>query len=243
MNSNTETLGSIRRLLAVGGLAVAGAVALTGCGILEEAASDDTATDEVNSEQFDAVADAAAGDCLPEPPVGGATDTFAIECDSAEAFWTLTAIEADPGITAEADGTIADPTPIYELCGDEVGANIPGASWTDWNMVYDQTSGNVDYLFCLEALGNPTVDGATPVYPSAEGECFASTDYMIGTYPCDSATVDSELIDTVEVDPASWLGADADAESIAMSECSGDWSYYLPAIDQFGRTATIYCTN
>jgi len=242
MEIKTQTFGPIRRLLAVGGIAVAGVVALSGCSLLEDAASD-TPTDEVNGEQFDAVADAASGDCLPEPPVGGATDTFAIECNSAEAFWTLTAIEADPGITAESDGSIADPTAIYELCGDEVGANIPGQAWTDWNMVYDQTTLNVDYLFCLEAIGNPTVDGATPVYPSAEGECFNSTDYMYGTYACDSASVDSTIVDVFEVQPDGWANAAGDAESMATGECSGDWTYYAPAVDQFGRAAAIYCTN
>ena len=244
MDLNTETFGPIRRLLAVGGVALAGAVALSGCGILDDAASSDSTDDtEVNSDQYDAAADAAEGDCLPEPPVGGDNSTFAIDCSDPTAFWTLTAIEADPGITAEADGSIADPTPIYELCGDEVGANIPGAAWTDWNMIYDQTTLNVDYLFCLEANGNPTADGATPVYPSAEGECFSSADYMIGTYPCDSATVDSTIVDVVEVDPAEWATAEADAESIATDECAGDWSYYIAAVDQFGGTAAIYCTN
>ncbi|MCD0444840.1 hypothetical protein LO763_14575 [Glycomyces sp. A-F 0318] len=242
MNIDTETFGPIRRLLAVGGVAVAGTVALTGCGILEDAATENTADDEVNSAQYDAVADAAEGDCLPEPPVGGATDTFAIACDDPEAFWTLTAIAADPGITATG-GSIADPAAVYELCGEEIGANIPGQAWTDWNMIYDQTTGNVDYLFCLEATGNPTVDGATPVYPSAEGECFSSTDYMIGTYPCDAAGVDSTIVDTVEVQADAWATAEADAESIATGECSGDWTYYLPAIDQFGRAAAVYCTN
>lgn len=245
MNLNTETFGPIRRLLAVGGVALAGSVALSGCGILEDAASDTSTEDtEVSGEQFDAVAEAAAGDCLPEAMLGEDSSTFAIECSDPTAFWTLTAIEADPGITAEADGTIADPAPIFELCGDEVGAQVPGAAWTDWNMVYDQTTLSVDYLFCVEAIGNPSELGTTPVVP-AVGECFNSmaAEYQYGVLPCESADVDSEVVDVFEVDPADWATAEGEAESIATAECAGEWTYYAPAVDQFGRTASIYCTN
>lgn len=244
MNLNTETFGPIRRLLAVGGVALAGSVALTGCSILEDAASDTSSDTEVSGDQFDAVAEAAAGDCLPETMLGEDSSTFAVECSDPTAFWTLTAIEADPGLTAEADGSIADPTPIYDLCGEEVGAQIPGAAWTDWNMVYDQTTFAVDYLFCVEAIGTPSALGTTPVVPNV-GECFNSmaAEYQYGVLPCDSADVDSEVVDVFEVDPASWATAEADAESMAMGECAGDWSYYSAAVDQFGRTAAIYCTN
>ncbi|MFC3493564.1 hypothetical protein [Glycomyces rhizosphaerae] len=239
MNLNTETFGPIRRLLAVGGVALAGSVALTGCSILEEAASDTTSDTEVSSSQLDAAADAASGDCLPEPPVGGDSSTFAVDCDAPEAFWTITAIEADPGLTAAGEGEIADPQGIYDICGDSVGAMVPGEAWTDWNMIWDQTTGNVDYLFCMEAIDKPNAEGVTPVVPSATDECFDSTQYLYGTYPCDAAGVDSVVIDVVTVDPAEWATADAEALS---AECEGDWSYYLPAMDQFGRTTAVYCT-
>lgn len=241
MNLTSETFGPIRRLLAVGGVALAGSVALSGCGLLEDAASDDAADTEVSAEQVDAVAEAQAGDCLPEAMLGEDSSTFAVECSDPTAFWTLTAIEADPGLTAESDGSLADPTPIFDLCGEEVGAQVPGATWTDWNLVFDTATGSVSYLFCVEALGTPSSLGTNPVVPDA-GDCFNSTaaEFQYGTLDCGAAEVDSVVVDAVEVDSAEWMGADADAEALA-GECSGDYTSYLPAIDQFGRTAAVYC--
>lgn len=242
MNLSTESFGPIRRLLAVGGIALAGSVALTGCGILEDAASDSATDNEVSGEQVDAVAEAAAGDCLPEAMLGADTSTFAVPCDDPTAFWSITAIEADPGLTATSDGaSLTDPQPIFDMCGEEVGAQVPGATWTDWSMVYDQTTFAVDYIFCVEALGVPSALGTTPTVPDVD-ECFNSMagEYQYGTLACDSADVDSTVVDVVEVDPAEWMGADANAEAIA-GECSGDWMSYLPAVDQFGRTAAVYC--
>jgi hypothetical protein len=236
MNFNTETFGPIRRVLAVGGLAVVGAIALTGCGILEEAAGSDTADTEVNSEQFDAVAEAAAGDCLPEEMLGGDTTTFAVECSDPTAFWTLTAIEADPGLTATSDGTLADPTPIFELCGDQTGAQVPGATWTDWNMVYDEISLDVSYLFCVEALGNPSSEGVTPTVPANAGECTLTATALWNFGVADCATGDATLTGVIEVDQAEWETVDADALS---AECTG--SSYYPAEDQFGRIASVFC--
>lgn len=243
MNFNSETFGPIRRVLAVGGIALAGTIALSGCGILEDAASDSTDANEVSGDQLDAAADAAAGDCLPEAMVGGDTSTFAVDCADPTAFWTITAIEADPAITASASGTIDDPTAVYEMCGETVGAQTPGAKWSDWNMIYDETTLTIDYIFCVEAIGNPTAAGTTPVVPAA-GECFnsasVSTEYHYGTLPCDDPSVDSVVVDAIAVDAAEWATADAEAIS---AECSGEWTYYQPATDQFGRTTAVYCTE
>ncbi|HEX2144973.1 MAG TPA: hypothetical protein VHG10_10745 [Glycomyces sp.] len=243
MNSSTESFGPIRRLLAVGGVAIAGTVALSGCGILEDAASDSSSDTEVSDEQFDAVAEAAEGDCLPEAMLSEESSTFAVECSDPTAFWTLTAIEADPAVTASSDGSVADPQPIYDLCGETVGAQTPGAAWTDWNMVYDTTTLTVDYLFCVEAIGNPTAAGTNPVVPDA-GECFnsmsVSSEFHYGTLPCDSADVDTVVVDAIAVDQAEW--AMADAETIS-ADCSGEWTYFQPATDQFGRTTAVYCSE
>jgi hypothetical protein len=241
MNLN-ETIAPIRRALAVGGLTVAGAIALTGCGILD--AADDTASDtEVSGDQFDAVAEAAVGDCLPQEMLGGDSSTFAIDCSDPAAFWTLTAIEADPAVTASASGTVDDPTAVYDMCGETVAAQTPGAKWTDWNMIYNETTLTVDYLFCVEAIGNPTAAGTNPVVPSA-GECFNSAtvadEYHFGTLPCDDPAVDSVVVDAIAVDQAEWATADVAAIS---EECSGEWTYYQPATDQFGRTTAVYCTE
>lgn len=237
MNLNTETFGPIRRLLAVGGIALAGSVALTGCGILEDAASDSTSDTEVSEEQVDAVADAAVGDCLPEEMISADPSVFAVECSDPTAFWTITAFEADPGLTATSDGTgLTDPQPIFDMCGEEIGAQVPGATWTDWSMVYDQTTYAVDYIFCVEANGNPSAEGVTPTVPANAGECTltGTTLWNYGTIDC--AAGDATITEVLEVPQAEWATVDADA--LAM-ECTG--GSYFPAEDQFGRTASVFC--
>ncbi|MEU6857920.1 hypothetical protein AB0B28_03445 [Glycomyces sp. NPDC046736] len=240
MNLNSETFGPIRRVLAMGGLAVAAAAALSGCGFLDDAGTD-TDEGEVSNAQLDAAGDASPGDCLPEEVLASDGKTFAVDCSGAEAFWTITAIEADPGVTASG-GDIADTQAIYDVCGTEVGAQLPGKPWTDWNMIYDQTTGSVDYLFCVEAIDQPNAEGVVPVVPSAAGECFSSAEWNFGTFPCDSPAVDSTVVQVVEIDQAEW--ETVDAETVAMEQCTGDdWTYYIGAVDQFGRTAAVYCTN
>lgn len=243
MNLNSETFGPIRRLLAVGGVALAGSVALSGCGFLEEAASDDSSGTDVSADQVDAVAEAAAGDCLPEEMITSDSSTFAVECTDPTAFWTITAIEADPGLTATTDGYgVTDPQAVFDMCGETVGAQVPGATWSSWSMVYDPTDFTVNYIFCVDALGTPSSLGTNPVVPAA-GECFNSMakESQFGTIACDSPDVDSTVVDVAEVAPAEWMGADADAEAIATNGCSGDWTFFLPAVDEFGRTAAVYC--
>ncbi|WP_205324103.1 hypothetical protein [Glycomyces sp. YM15] len=236
MNLNTETFGPIRRLLAVGGVALAGTVALSGCGILEDAASDSTTGNEVSDEQVDAVAEAAAGDCLPEEMISTG-DTFAVDCSDPTAFWTITAIEADPGLTAASDGSsLTDPQPIYDMCGEEVGAQVPGATWTDWSMVYDQTTLDVNYIFCVEANGVPSTEGVTPTVPANAGDCTLTSTMQWNYGTIDCAAGDAAILDVIEVPQAEW--ATADVDTIAM-ECTG--SSYMGAEDQFGRTASVFC--
>ncbi|GAA2267830.1 hypothetical protein GCM10009853_021370 [Glycomyces scopariae] len=235
---NTK-LGPFRRLLAVGGVALAGTVALTGCSLLESASPDDTESNEVTDEQADQAADAAPGDCLPEVYNGPDATAFTVECDAPEAFWTLTAIEKDPAVTASADGSIEDPAGIYALCGDEVNAQLPGKPWTDWDMIYDPTSLKVDYLYCIEALGTPNAAGVTPVVPSNAGECFSTADWNIGVYDCADPLVDATLVSVIEVDQAEWETVDYD--TLANEQCTS--ASYAPAMDYFGRTAAVFCID
>ncbi len=219
MNLSTESFGPIRRLLAVGGIALAGSVALTGCGILEDAASDSATDNEVSGEQVDAVAEAAAGDCLPEAMLGADTSTFAVPCDDPTAFWSITAIEADPGLTATSDGgSLTDPQPIFDMCGEEVGAQVPGATWTDWSMVYDQTTFAVDYIFCVEALGVPSSWAPRRSCPQRRRVLQLHGRRVPVRHPaCDSPDVDSTSSTSSRSTPAEWTAADANAEAIAAS--------------------------
>ncbi|WP_112135016.1 hypothetical protein [Glycomyces dulcitolivorans] len=230
---NTK-LGSIRRLLAVGGVGLAAAIALSGCGILEDAGSDTDSTD-VSGDQVDAVADAAAGDCLPYEVLSDDPAVFDVDCSGADAFWSITNIVADPGLTA-AGGDLTDTQAIYDTCGEEVGAYLPGKPWTDWNMIYDVTTGNVDYLFCIEALDQPNAEGKTPVTPDT-GSCMSSTDTEWYQVDCADATADTTVTEAVTFDTADWAAPDVEG---AAAACAG---VYYELSDQFGRTSGILCVE
>lgn len=237
MNLNTETFGPIRRLLAVGGVALAGSVALTGCGILEDAASDSTSDTEVSADQVDAVAEAQAGDCLPEDTLAAQNTTFTVECSDPTAFWTLTAIEPDSGAVALEDGTgVVDPQVVFDLCGEEVGAQVPGATWTDYSMIYNPDTFEVDYLFCVEAIGNPSAEGATPTVPANAGECTLTATASLNYGVFDCAAGDETISSVISVDQAEWATVNPDD---LAAECTG--SSYMGATDQFGRTASVFC--
>jgi hypothetical protein len=236
MNLNSESFGPIRRVLAVGGIALAGTVALSGCGILDDAASDST-DNTVSDDQVDAVADAASGDCLPEDMLSQQTTTFTVECSDPTAFWTLTEISDDSGATALADGSgLADPQVVYDLCGEDVGAQVPGATWSDWSMIYNPDTLAVDYLFCVEATGIPSSEGVTPTVPANAGECTLTATALWNFGVADCASGDATITSVIEVPQAEWETVDADALS---AECTG--SSYYPAEDQFGRIASVFC--
>ncbi|GAA1693476.1 hypothetical protein GCM10009830_46630 [Glycomyces endophyticus] len=228
---NTK-LGPFRRLLAVGGIGLAGAIALTGCGILDDAGSD-TDTTEVSGEQVDAAAEAAAGDCLPYEVLSEDPAVFEVACDDATAFWTITNIVADPDVTA-AGGDIADTQAIYDTCGEEVGAYVPGKPWTDWNMIYDVTTGAVDYLFCIEALDQPNAEGKTPVTPDT-GDCMSSSDTEWYQVDCADAAADTTVTDAIVFDTAEWAAPDIEG---AAANCAAG---YYELSDQFGRTSGVLC--
>ncbi|GAB3997501.1 hypothetical protein GCM10029992_20550 [Glycomyces albus] len=102
-------------------------------------------------------------------------------------------------------------------------------------MIYDQVSGEVDYLFCIEALAEPDEEGRTAVVPAA-GDCFSSADAEWATLPCDSALADYSVVDVVEMELAEHAPADIEA---AATEC-GETAYY-ELTDLFGRTSAILC--
>lgn len=231
---NSENFGPLRRL-ALGGLGLAAAAALTGCGVFDSVSDEATDATDVSEGQFDAAADAAPGDCLPYEFLGDDPETFAIDCGGEDAFWSITAIEADPGINAPG-GTIADDQAVFDICGEEIGAFLPGQPWTAWNIIYDQISGDVDYLFCVEALAKADADQKTPVVPQA-GECISSADLEWFTLPCDAALADTNVTHAVAFDLADWAAPDVEG---AIAECVGT---YYELVDEFGRTNGVICTD
>ncbi|WP_026932357.1 hypothetical protein [Glycomyces tenuis] len=236
MTEHTSTSAPFKRVLAVAGVGLAGAVALSGCSLLESSDDGDSGSTEVSDEQVDAAADAQSGDCLAPGFLDGTSDEFTIDCSDPTAQWTITAIEADPGVTASG-GDIADPQPIFDLCGEEVGALLPGKPLTDWNMIYDQATGAVDYLFCIEATDQPDGEGALLAVPTT-GECFSSADAEWKTLPCDSAAADSTVANAVEFPSSEWAAPDVEG---ATAECGGTAYYEL--LDQFDRTTGLLCVE
>lgn len=231
MTDDTSTFGPFKRVLAVAGVGLA--AALSGCSLLEDTGGGDDST-EVSDEQFEAAADAAEGDCLAPGFLDGTGDEFTVDCSDPTAMWTITAITGDTDATAPG-GTLADDQAVFDLCGEEVGALLPGQPLTDWNMIYDIATGAVDYLFCLEATGAPGEDGGVAAVPTT-GECFASVDSEWSTLPCDSPSADSTVTGVVEFPAAEWAGPDVEA---ALTECAG--SSYYELIDQFERTTGLLC--
>lgn len=231
MEHGTETPRTVKRLLAVGAIGLAGAVALTGCSLLE--GDVDTDAGEVSNSAVNAASDAAPGDCLTIDFAGADDSEFSIDCEDPAAYWTVTAItdETDAEVSGEA---LVDNQPVFDLCGEAVGSLVPGQPLTDWNMIYDPTTGAVDYLFCTEAKTEANADGKTAAIP-AEGECFNSAEFGMWTTPCDAADADSSVTGFVELELGEYAATDLE-EAAAACEMS-----YYDLIDQFGRASGVLC--
>ncbi|WP_100447769.1 hypothetical protein [Glycomyces xiaoerkulensis] len=223
----------MKRLLALGAAGLAGA-ALTGCSLLEDS-GDSNDSSEVSNEQFDAAADATEGDCLPLEMVGGDGSEFAVDCSDPEAYWSITAITGDTDATASG-GDLTDHQAIFDMCGEEVGAYLPGEPLTDWNMIYDQTSGDVDYLFCVESLSEPDEEGVAAVVPTT-GDCFGSSD-IGATVPCESEQAEYTVLDVVEMELA-----EHDEAGIEEAAADCGQTAYFDLTDQFGRTGALLCVE
>lgn len=223
----------MRRLPSLAAAALAATVLAACAAPAEDAGSDDPG---VSADQVDAAAEAGPGDCLPMQAISEDPEEFAVDCSDPAAFWTITAIDGDTAATAAA-GDLKDYGPIFDLCGDEVGALEPGEPLTDWNMIYDKVTGEVDYLFCTEALTEPDEEGRVSVVPAA-GDCFSSADSHWATLPCDSDLADFTVVDVVELELAEHAEPDLDA---AAAEC-GDAAHFA-LTDLFNRTSAILCVE
>ncbi|THV40788.1 hypothetical protein [Glycomyces buryatensis] len=228
MENDIKTPRSYKRLLALAGAGLLGVAALSGCNALSDAVDDASSEDPdaVNEEAYDAAADVVPGDCLTVDFMGATEEEFTIPCDDEGAYWEITEISADTGATATG-GTLSDNQPLFDLCGEEVGAITPGSPVTDWNMVYDETTGNVDYLYCTQAIGGIVADA---------GECFSSSDFYSTAIPCDDAEADTEVASVVSLELGEYSEDDL---ATAAADCTSSASF--PTTDQFGRSTGVFC--
>jgi hypothetical protein len=173
------------------------------------------------------------GQCLPyEPVIAGDGLELLSSCDDPEAFWKITNQSYDVDATVDSEGNLEDDQVVYELCGEEYANWELGQPWTNWHWVY--SSGAVDSLYCIEAVGNPDSEGRLPITPDA-GDCFDDSDQW-WTVDCDSDLAVYEVVDTVEFDEPQDLD-DAEAEEAAT--CGGEYFWEVTNVD--GLTTAIIC--
>lgn len=174
------------------------------------------------------------GQCLPYEPTILGDGLELITCDDAEAFWEITNQSYEIDAAVDDEGNLESNDVAYELCGAEYGRSILGELWTNWHWVY--SSGQVDSLYCIKALGNPDAEGRLP-YTPATGDCFDDSDQW-WTVECDSDLALYEVVDTVEFDEPQDLDDDQAAEE---ATCGGE--YYWEVTDVDGLTTAIVCGN
>ncbi|THV41566.1 hypothetical protein [Glycomyces buryatensis] len=201
-------------------------------------AEESTAPEEEESEPQ---AGDEVGQCLPyEPAVAddgyGDGLVLAESCDAEDAFWTITAQSYDVSdIAVDDEGYLVDNAPVYDFCGESVGAYHPGQPWTNWHYVY--SSGGLDSLYCIEAIDKTNAESeGVPVTPT-EGDCFDKTSEW-WTVDCSSDKAVYEATGVVELDEPTDL---SDEEAAEQATCGGNLYWELP--DPEGRTTALLCGN
>ncbi|MBO3734193.1 hypothetical protein [Glycomyces niveus] len=182
--------------------------------------------------------DSEVGQCLPyESEVDGSGLGPLVDCGSADAFWEITAQTYDAAdIAVDEEGNLADAAPVYEMCGDTWGTNVLGEAWTKWDYVY--SSGKLDSLYCLQAVGNPdpAEPAHLPVMPDV-GDCFDDSDSW-WSVDCGSDVALYTVVDTIMLDEP--VADMSDDEKAAQGgECVSDW--YWAITDMEGRTHGFVC--
>ncbi|WP_156925888.1 hypothetical protein [Glycomyces arizonensis] len=241
----------------IAGLSVAGAVVVIAAAVLifmnlrgddepEQGAIEET-SEQVTEEPTTApeettgppTIDEAVGLCLPyEPQIVGYSFDLTTSCDGEQAFWQITAVSDDTGATVDDEGMLADVQAAYDVCGEEYGAFQLGELWKDWYFTYDEATGGVEELYCVEAIGNADSEGRTPVTPDT-GSCFDDSDTW-WSVPCDSDLALYEVVDTVAVDPPEEMTTDEAND--ASAPCSGG-EFFWQVTDVENRTTSILCGN
>ncbi|MCH7229509.1 hypothetical protein L0U85_01330 [Glycomyces sp. L485] len=198
-------------------------------------AAEEEATTPQAEETTTEAADDEIGRCLiREPAIIGDGLELLDSCEDPEAFWTITNMSYDVDADVDDEGGLADTQVAYDLCGEEYGAARLGETWTNWHWVY--SSGTVDSLYCIEAIGNPDDEGRLPYTPDTD-DCFPdAAEWWI--VPCDSDLAAYEVTDTIEFDEPRELDDD---EATAEAACDSD--FYWKVVDVEDRTTAILCGN
>lgn len=181
---------------------------------------------------------AEVGQCLPyESQVDGSGLGPLVECSDATAFWEITAQSYETtDIAVDDEGTILDPAPAYAMCGEDWGVNALGAAWTKWDYVY--SSGKLDSLYCLRAVGNPDPEEPDhlPIMPDV-GDCFDNSSSW-WSVECSSDLAMYTVVDTIIFDEPVPDMSDEEAQAEGAA-CGTDLSWEL--FDLQGQTYGILC--
>ncbi|MDA1362770.1 hypothetical protein O1R50_24340 [Glycomyces luteolus] len=247
-----------RNLGLIGGIVVGATVIVLGAVLLvtmnlqgkdkdddtAQGGGDTSASENENTPEADATTpaeetDSEVGQCLPyESEVDGSGLGPLVPCSDATAFWEIKAQSYDVlDIAVDGEGIVTDTAPIYAMCGDGWGTNVLGEAWTKWDYVY--SSGTLDSLYCLQAVGNPdpAEPDHLPIMPDV-GDCFDDSDSW-WSIDCSSDLALYTVVDTIMFDPVPDM-SDEDAEAQGTN-CGTDW--YWEMIDGEGRTYGILCGN
>ena len=206
-------------------------------------ATSDEATSEEAATSAEEDTGSEVGQCLPyETEISSTGDGFTlVDCGDATAFWEITAQSYDvTDVAVDAEGHLVDRAAVDELCGADSGVLKPGEAWTEYDYVW--SSGTLDSLYCLQAIGNPdpAEPGHLPVVPDV-GDCFDDADRW-WSVDCGSDLALYEAVDVIMYDEPVQDMTDEQAETDGAAACSGsDW--YFRVTDADGRTSAILCAN
>lgn len=198
--------------------------------------ADDGDGTTLSDDEVEAAEQAEVGDCMPQEPATATDADFIVECSDPAAFWSITSVDNEASLLVTG-GDVSDISDAQGVCGDEVATRIPGQPWTDYNFVYNQTSGITDQFFCLEAIQEPNESDQLPKTPDI-GECFDNDPNDWWTLDCGSANAMYEVVDTIPVDPPAEV-TESEAADMAAGCSGGGW--YGATIDPYGRTGAVVC--
>ncbi|WP_100444817.1 hypothetical protein [Glycomyces xiaoerkulensis] len=170
--------------------------------------------------------------CVPFEPEYTWPELDYVDCDSQEAYWIVYASLDDAGFEVDEHGELYDYTPVYELCGEDYGENLPGQTWHESAQV--RNDGTVDQFYCYRAIPEPDEEGRLPVLPTV-GDCFNEDE--LWTVPCDHPDATGAVTDVI-ITPRGPVLSDDDVRVLA-DFCEGGWYLEIEGIE--GGTSYLLC--